>query len=268
MSFNKFKMADVSVYPPKPQESENPYIKVYRNRGLYPIAAKMMFAYDQGLYQLANVIWEFHIQQFGSQGTLCKDKKEISNILNVLMSISPLHIPYIIEGRLHEVVHARATHIQGVELRNYMPSNKDNPMIYALVLCSKKGVAPSKFQLSQVLDLMERYSLVHGLRSGLWESADRLADGIDKAAPKNHYRKWKAAENPDETAHFRRYLNSENARTILTTIIRRLKRKLDKIPEGDQDYPLPWSVCYVGWSRVYESRADQHLKHSHDNSLP
>jgi hypothetical protein len=106
--------------------------------------------------------------------------------------------------------------------------------------------------------------------STIWNQLDSAAAKVDNAKPKASDRDWtKGNRKPDKDAeeHYRRYASNEAQKIKIRHFLENIRDRLAQVPDGAKNQPLPFSLPYVGWSRVVDKRSEQHNEHQGGSAI-
>ncbi|KAF7949300.1 hypothetical protein EAE96_008464 [Botrytis aclada] len=258
----------------------------YSEKGLSDITGRLIWALGQGVFQLAKEVveidWEyqrFNNSVFGkTYGRSDGDyETSILHVTNILLSMTPEALKLVITNRLHEAF------IQAPDVDLHLPfqhplpsiTSAEQPVIYQLVHCDKAGKRLSKNEYLRIIKDVKRYISTYMPGARKWEEEDKFAKEVDYldtninernwivGTQGNYFKLWNFKRNTEIwVLHPRRYCNSDRARTALYEWIKVAEMRLGTISDDDADLPIPWSFCYVGWSRKRQARMSQHYDHT------
>ena len=183
--------------------------------------------------------------------------------------------------------------------------NSARPIIYGLVVCTHQGDLPTSAQMRRAIEKMERYALkIHPFYTGTqnqkqldeeafeidfwmtYTAGHRLTrpgaqrDLIEGRNTMNEFNnrnsmdieKLLILQKQVETRNLQTYYDVSNDRksTNTRTDIRRwceiMKSRLDQVPLGQENTPIPWSIINIGWTTRPDKRRSEHFYqrgHSH-----
>jgi hypothetical protein len=157
-----------------------------------------------------------------------------------------------------------------------MGPSYENPIIYALVHSDYTGVTPTKLEYLACLQKMKAYAKWYDSdKDPNWVTADKLARCIDYAKGLKPYRDWldlnevawTLDEDGNKIPHARRYRKNHAQKQKIMKFAEELEIRLERIPQSQQNKPVPWSPCYIGWTRTPELRKATHYSHSGDDGV-
>jgi hypothetical protein len=143
--------------------------------------------------------------------------------------------------------------------------------------CTKLGVPPTKAEFLLLIRIVKDY-INNEPPNAEWAALDTLADEIDHFEPTG--RTWSSGLSGTALAdwtqfirngmiythpHPRRYCINDNQRKAILESVTALGKRLEKIQ--DLNGPLPFSLTYIGWSRMFPTRRDQHYGHNGQNAV-
>jgi hypothetical protein len=234
----------------------------------------LAFALDKGLFSLANEAWRINtVTDAWKNGPFRTKSVVFPRILNVLITMSKSLTLTIIRSELHTTFQLPkdATLRLPTPPQGSSPSSYENPVIYALVHCTHYGVTPTKSEYLKCLEMMKLYAAWYD--SDLdpkWIAADKHASLTDYAVGLKPHRDWKELDDEiwkvdddgHDIPHPRRYRRNHAQKQKIMKFIEQLEDRLAHIPGWKQDDPIPWSLCYIGWTRTPDGRKKQHYAHA------
>ncbi|KAN0089758.1 hypothetical protein V8E51_020018 [Hyaloscypha variabilis] len=272
MADQQSRSRQVPKFPPRPSHRSNDYTTRFRESGLPVNAAKLAFALDKGLVALAEEVWRLNLVTIDWQsGPFRQKQTAFPRILNVLATISKPLILKIIRNELHTTMQLPRDTSLRLPLPPPSSMCNENPVIYSLFHSDRLGVTPTKAEYITCLDKMKLYTAWYDSdKDRRWIDADDLARQIDYAPgvrPSRDWQDlndvtWKLDDNGNDIPHPRRYRRNQSQKQKIMKFIEQLELRLRYIPSSRRNDPVPWSLCYIGWTRQAEVRKFQHYAHA------
>ncbi|KAE9376237.1 hypothetical protein N431DRAFT_529050 [Stipitochalara longipes BDJ] len=271
--------------PSRPEPRPDNLKQQYKAQGLPEHASRLIHALLVSKFKLAQVIFDIN-EETADWSSLRFPYVEnaVLRMSNALISMSADLCEIAAQGKLHTLhapnidkkLHIPAQHRINVNTKNFR--QEERPVIYALSLGDKNGLAPTKEVLSKVLRQMELYIAEYpNNRLRKWQEADKTAREIDFFSPKDRDRDWSGGTRGEQAKlwqldnhkqqrpHPRRYCITHEVRSEVKKLIKITRTRLANIPDSQKNDPLPWSLVYIGWTRLERRRVQEHHNH-HGNA--
>jgi hypothetical protein len=267
------------------------YHKKYIAPACIKYQARLLEACDSGYESLTHSIIEFDqelgrkwssyspgIQKYGGETNLGEAYLDVLQIILTIPNDERLSmVRMMLQGKLGQYLFnngprplALATHRIGLGLGGDRKQGY-RPIIYGIIHCNDRGVAPTMNQYLRILNRMKFY-IDNSSKVG-HAARDACASRVDSAgcltcpnlpADRDWARgignqihdKWQSHPHPRRFAH-----SSKRAQSI-KVFISGLEERLRKINQEDSDKPIPWHITYIGWSSKYEQRKAAHYEHA------
>lgn len=174
------------------------------------------------------------------------------------------------------------------------PAVPPRPCIYAFFLVNRRGDNPTKTEILEVIDAVEVYikeavafkttpqnpKSESGLRARTFVSTHSAAElalikRIDEWLPvgrptwitHNNRSGQSAIVDAFRSRGARRYVTTNNNVANAQTWITAIRRRLARVPQGYESFPLPWAITEVGWTVNPTKRLHDHKTHTGSNAL-
>jgi hypothetical protein len=209
---------------------------------------------DDGLVFVADLAWRrAHDRNDKITGEM-KESTWRTTTVNILASMHEEVVKHLIEGNIalayhneEEPVHRLYTKSAWTEMRE-----REAPCAYARVFCDRRtGLSPTPNDMRRVIGALRNY-------------IGRDLAWADQALKIDNYHHGNRSRLKDITRGHHWYLRTEAGQRLpgrcekVTQFCNALSERLDNLPTELDDHPLDHAFHYIGVSRVYTQRQEQH----------